>query len=210
MLVDFSKENGKHLRIIYNFPIFIHVYVLSIIARALSSITTLIKKKSYCAYFYQASQKFRPHNSGSFFRIYHFQIYQKCLISKSLILRYISNLYCCLNALRCWFYSFFAHKQKQYEKHSQQTVSICSKQQAVGCQQLVADSWLPESRILNAKSRQIHITQSFLVASDCAICLSPKDPTISPIAKLGCHHGNVHAHGKGFKFDYKVLKSACM
>lgn len=25
-------------------------------------------------------------------------------------------------------------------------------------------------------------------ASDCAICLSPKDPTLSPIAKLGCHH----------------------
>lgn len=54
------------------------------------------------------------------------------------------------------------------------------------------------------------MTQSFLVASDCAICLSPKDPTLSPIAKLGCHHGNVHTLGKRFKFDYKVLRSAHM
>ena len=41
----------------------------------------------------------------------------------------------------------------------------------------------------------IHI---FLPGSDCAICLSPKDPTSSSLIQLGCQHGEFNLHSVTF------------
>lgn len=106
-IVDVSKESGKHWRIIYNFPIFLHTfYPLSIGLSAVMYHHYYKDEKSPCAYlliklviklvnnWYKSRGFFLHISLSDLSKLSYFQIFDTSV--------YIFNLYCFLNTVCCW------------------------------------------------------------------------------------------------------------